>query len=148
LRRTFSALSVHNFRLYFAGQVVSVSGTWMQRVAQSWLVLELTGSGAAVGALTAVQFLPILLLASTGGVFADRLDKRKLLYVTQSMASLIALTLAVLVLTEAVELWMVFALALTLGVVGSFDNPARQSFVMEMVAEPGWRTPSHSTRCW
>jgi len=133
LRRTFSALSVHNFRLYFAGQVVSVSGTWMQRVAQSWLVLELTGSGAAVGALTAVQFLPILLLASTGGVFADRMDKRKLLYVTQSMASLIALTLAVLVLTETVELWMVFALALTLGVVGSFDNPARQSFVMEMV---------------
>lgn len=133
MRRTFSALSVHNFRLYFAGQVVSVSGTWMQRVAQSWLVLELTGSGAAVGALTAVQFLPILLFASTGGVFADRMDKRRLLYVTQSMASLIALTLAVLVLTETVELWMVFALALALGVVGSFDNPARQSFVMEMV---------------
>jgi MFS family permease len=105
----------------------------MQRVAQSWLVLELTGSGAAVGALTAVQFLPILLFASTGGVFADRMDKRRLLYVTQSMASLIALTLAVLVLTETVELWMVFALALALGVVGSFDNPARQSFVMEMV---------------
>jgi MFS family permease len=133
LRRTFSALSVYNFRLYFAGQVVSVSGTWMQRVAQAWLVLELTDSGAAVGALIAVQFLPILLLASTGGVFADRMDKRRVLYVTQSMASLIALTLAVLVLTESVELWMVFALALTLGVVGSFDNPARQSFVMEMV---------------
>ncbi|HVR78410.1 MAG TPA: MFS transporter [Acidimicrobiia bacterium] len=133
LRRTFSALSIHNFRLYFGGQVVSVSGTWMQRVAQSWLVLELTDSGAAVGALTAVQFLPILLLASTGGLFADRMDKRTVLYVTQSLASLIALTLGVLVLTGTVELWMVFALALTLGVVGSFDNPARQSFVMEMV---------------
>lgn len=133
LRRTFAALSVHNFRLYFGGQVVSVSGTWMQRVAQSWLVLELTDSGAAVGALTAVQFLPILLLASTGGLFADRMDKRKVLYVTQSLACLIALTLGVLVLAGIVELWMVFALALTLGVVGSFDNPARQSFVMEMV---------------
>ncbi len=133
MRRTFSAFSVHNFRLYFGGQVVSVSGTWMQRVAQSWLVLELTDSGAAVGALTAVQFLPILLLASTGGLFADRMDKRRVLYVTQSLASLIALTLAVLVLTDTVELWMVFALALSLGLVGSFDNPARQSFVMEMV---------------
>lgn len=133
LRRTFSAFGVHNFRLYFGGQVVSVSGTWMQRVAQSWLVLELTDSGAAVGALTAVQFLPILLLASTGGLFADRMDKRRVLYVTQSMAAIVALSLAVLVLTDTVELWMVFGLALTLGVVGSFDNPARQSFVMEMV---------------
>ncbi|MEX1037742.1 MAG: MFS transporter, partial [Acidimicrobiia bacterium] len=82
LRRTFAAFAVHNFRLYFGGQVVSVSGTWMQRVAQSWLVLELTGSGAAVGALTAVQFLPILLLAPTGGLVADRMDKRRVLYIT------------------------------------------------------------------
>jgi MFS family permease len=132
-RRTFAAFSVHNFRLYFGGQVVSVSGAWMQRVAQSWLVLELTGSGAAVGALTAVQFLPILLLAPRGGLIADRMDKRRLLYVTQSLASLIALTLGVLVLTDVVELWMVFALALALGLVGSVDNPTRHSFVMEMV---------------
>ena len=132
-RRTFAAFSVHNFRLYFGGQVVSVSGAWMQRVAQSWLVLELTGSGAAVGALTAVQFLPILLLAPRGGLIADRMDKRRLLYVTQSLASLIALTLGVLVLTDVVELWMVFALALALGLVGSVDNPTRNSFVMEMV---------------
>ncbi|HEX6302408.1 MAG TPA: MFS transporter [Acidimicrobiia bacterium] len=132
-RRTFAAFSVHNFRLYFGGQVVSVSGAWMQRVAQSWLVLELTGSGAAVGALTAVQFLPILLLAPSGGLIADRLDKRRLLYVTQSLASLIALTLGVLVLTDVVELWMVFVLALALGLVGSVDNPTRNSFVMEMV---------------
>jgi MFS family permease len=132
-RRTFAAFSIHNFRLYFGGQMVSVSGAWMQRVAQSWLVLEITGSGAAVGAITAVQFLPILLLAPRGGLVADRMDKRKVLYVTQSLAALIALTLGVLVLTEVVELWMVFALALALGMVGSVDNPSRNSFVMEMV---------------
>lgn len=132
-RRTFAAFAVHNFRLYFGGQVVSVSGAWMQRVAQSWLVLEITGSGAAVGAITAVQFLPILLLAPRGGLIADRMEKRKVLYVTQSLASLIALTLGVLILTDVVELWMVFALALALGLVGSVDNPTRHSFVMEMV---------------
>lgn len=133
LSRTFSALAVRNFRLYFGGQVISVSGTWMQRVAQSWLVLELTGSGAAVGGVTAFQFLPILLVAPMGGLIADRMDKRKVLYVSQSLAGLIALTLGLLVLTDRVELWMVFALALALGVVGSFDNPARTAFVMEMV---------------
>lgn len=132
-RRTFSALGIRNFRLYFIGQVVSVSGSWMQRVAQSWLVLELTDSGSAVGAVTAFQFLPILLLAPVGGLVADRMDKRKILYVTQSLAGLIAATLGILVLTDRVELWMVFALALALGLVGSFDNPARNSFVMEMV---------------
>lgn len=133
LRRTFAAFSVRNFRLYFAGQVVSVSGAWMQRVAQSWLVLEMTDSGAVVGALTAVQFLPILLFATAGGLVADRMDKRKLLYVTQSMAAGIALTLGTLVLTGVVEIWMVFLLALALGLVGSVDNPTRQAFVMEMV---------------
>lgn len=133
LKRTFSALAVRNFRLYFGGQVISVSGTWMQRVAQSWLVLELTGSGAAVGGVTAFQFLPILLVAPFGGLIADRMDKRRVLYVSQSLAGLIALTLGLLVLTDRVELWMVFALALALGVVGSFDNPARTAFVMEMV---------------
>jgi MFS family permease len=133
LKRTFSALAVRNFRLYFGGQVISVSGTWMQRVAQSWLVLELTGSGAAVGGVTAFQFLPILLVAPFGGLIADRMDKRRVLYVSQSLAGLIALTLGLLVLTDRVELWMVYALALALGVVGSFDNPARNAFVMEMV---------------
>jgi MFS family permease len=133
LRRAFSALAVHNFRLYFAGQVVSVSGTWMQRVAQSWLVLELTGSGAAVGGVTAFQFLPILLLAPMGGLIADRMDKRRVLYFSQTLAGLIALTLGILVLTDSVELWMVYGLALALGLVGSFDNPARNAFVMEMV---------------
>lgn len=133
LRRTFSALSVRNFRLYFGGQVISVSGAWMQRVAQSWLVLEMTDSGAVVGALTAVQFLPILLFATAGGLVADRMDKRRLLFVTQSLAATIALTLGTLVLTGVVEIWMVFLLALALGLVGSVDNPTRQAFVMEMV---------------
>lgn len=133
LRRTFSALAIRNFRLYFTGQVVSVSGTWMQRIAQSWLVLELTDSGAAVGAVTAFQFLPILLVAPLGGLIADRMDKRHVLYLTQTMAGLIAATLGVLVILEIVQLWMVFGLALALGLVGSFDNPARNAFVMEMV---------------
>ncbi|MFP4073242.1 MAG: MFS transporter [Actinomycetota bacterium] len=132
-RRTFAAFAIHNFRLYFGGQVVSVSGAWMQRVAQAWLVLEITGSGAAVGAVTAVQFLPILVLATRGGLVADRMDKRRLLYLTQSLAATIALTLGFLVLVDVVELWMVFALALALGLVGSVDNPTRHSFVMEMV---------------
>jgi MFS family permease len=133
LGRTFSAFAVPNFRLYFIGQVISVSGSWMQRVAQAWLVLELTGSGAAVGAVTAFQFLPILLLAPFGGLIADRMDKRRVLYVTQTMAGVTAATLGVLVLTDVVQLWMVFALALVHGTVGSFDNPARHAFVMEMV---------------
>lgn len=133
LRRTFAAFSVRNFRLYFGGQVISVSGAWMQRVAQSWLVLEMTDSGAVVGALTAVQFLPILLFATRGGLVADRMDKRKLLYITQSLAATIALTLGILVLTGVVQIWMVFLLALALGMVGSVDNPTRQAFVMEMV---------------
>ena len=115
------------------GQVVSVSGTWMQRVAQAWLVLELTGSGSAVGAVTAFQFFPILVLAPIGGLFADRMNKRKLMYATQSLAGLAAATLGVLVLTDLVQLWMVFGLALALGMVASFDNPARNAFVMEMV---------------
>lgn len=133
IRTTFAALGVRNFRLYFIGQIVSVSGAWMQRVAQAWLVLDLTGSGTAVGALTALQFLPLLLAAPFGGVIADSVDKRRLLFVTQSLAGMTAATLGLLVFTDQVELWMVYALAFTLGVVGSFDNPARQSFVMEMV---------------
>lgn len=133
LRRTFSAFAVPNFRLYFTGQVISVSGSWMQRVAQSWLVLELTGSGSAVGAVTAFQFLPLLVLAPFGGLIADRMDKRRVLYITQTMAGVTAATLGVLVLADVVQLWMVFALALVHGIVGSFDNPARHAFVMEMV---------------
>src|SRR5690606_32360622 len=124
---------VRNFRLYFAGQVISVSGTWMQRVAQAWLVLDLTGSGTAVGGVTAFQFLPILLLAPVGGLIADRVDKRKVMYFSQTSAGMLALSLGLLVYFDAVQLWMVFGLALMLGIVGAIDNPARNAFVMEMV---------------
>lgn len=105
----------------------------MQRIAQSWLVLELTGSGTALGLVTAVQFLPMLFLAPLGGVIADRSDKRRLLFITQSMAALLATALGLLVVFDLVQLWMVFVLAAALGLVASVDNPTRQTFVLEMV---------------
>ncbi len=132
-QRLFFALGIRNYRLYFFGQLVSVSGTWMQRIAQAWLVLDLTGSGTAVGGLTALQFLPILVLAPLGGLLADRVDKRRLLYVTQSLAGGLAAALGVLIITGRVELWMVYGLAFALGLVASVDNPARQAFIIEMV---------------
>lgn len=132
-RRTFAALQFRNFRLYLASQLVSFSGTWMQSLGQSWLVLELTGSGTALGAVLAFQFLPMLFLAPVGGMLADRVDKRKLLVVTQSTAGLLALLLGVLTLTGRIELWMVFVIAAALGLNTALDNPARQTFVTEMV---------------
>jgi len=131
--RVFSPLAVRNFRFYFIGQTLSVSGTWMQRVAQSWLVLELTGSGTALGLVTAVQFLPVLFLAPLGGVVADRFNKRRLLLVTQSLAAVLATALGLLVLFDLVQIWMVYALAGALGLVASLDNPTRQTFVLELV---------------
>lgn len=130
---TFRSLGIRNYRLYFTGQAVSLLGTWMQRVAQAWLVLELTGSGTAVGTVTAFQFLPILVLAPLGGLMADRLDKRRILYLTQSVAAISALGLGAVVLTDVVELWMVYISALLLGMAAAFDTPARQTFVEEMV---------------
>ena len=132
---TFRALSRRNFRLYFIGQIISNSGTWMQTVAQSWLVLELTKSGLALGLVSAAQFLPILLLSPLAGVYVDRTDKRRLLVFTQSAFALIALGLGVLVLAKLVALWMVFALAALMGIVNAIDTPARQSFVIEMVGK-------------
>jgi MFS family permease len=131
--RTFRSLGVRNYRLYFFGQIISMSGTWMQSVAQAWLVLELTGSGIALGAVTALQFLPTLVLGPWGGLVADRVDKRKLLVWTQSASALLALALGLLTVTNAVTLWMVYALALGLGLVTMIDMPTRQTFVMEMV---------------
>ena len=132
-RRIFSSLRVPNYRLYFAGQAVSLSGTWMQGVAQAWLVLDLTGSGTAIGLVLALQFLPVLLLGPLGGVVADRVDKRRLLVATQVAAALLATTLGLLVLFDVVRLWMVYALACGLGFVNLVDNPTRQAFVGEMV---------------
>jgi MFS family permease len=133
VRDTFSALAVRNFRLLFAGQVVSVTGTWMQMIAQSWLVLTLTGSAAVLGLVTALQFLPTLLLGPYAGVVADRVDKRRLLLVTQTLSGTLAITLGVLVATDVVQIWMVFVLAGALGLVGAVDMPARQSFTIEVV---------------
>lgn len=132
-RRTFASLRFRNYRLYVVSQIISFSGTWMQSIALAWLVLQLTGSGTALGTVMAMQFLPTLLLAPIGGMLADRFEKRRLIIGTQTMAGLLALTLGVITLTGVVELWMVYALAAGFGAVTALDNPSRQTFVMEMV---------------
>ena len=132
-RRTFAALEVPNYRRYAAGQSISLVGTWMQSVAQSWLVLELTDSGTAVGAVVALQTLPVLLLGPYGGVVADRVDKRRLMMGLQTVMGLLSLTLGLLTVAGVVRLWEVFVLAFLLGLNNTFENPARQSFVLEMV---------------
>ncbi|MAT06509.1 MAG: MFS transporter, partial [Acidimicrobiaceae bacterium] len=137
LGRTFAALRVRNYRLYFASQIVSFSGNWMQSIALAWLVLQLTGSGAALGTVLAMQFLPTLLLAPYGGLIADRFEKRKLIIGTQSVAGVLALVLGIITLTGVVELWMVYVLAAGFGSVTALDNPSRQTFVMEMVGPAG-----------
>jgi MFS family permease len=129
----FRSLRVRNYRLYASGQLVSLTGTWMQRVAQDWLVLNLTNSGTALGIVTALQFGPSLVLGLWGGVLADRLDKRKLLLGTQTALALVALTLGLLDVSGVVQYWHVLVLATLLGVVTSIDTPTRQSFVVEMV---------------
>ena len=134
-RRTFASLSVRNYRLYAIGQGISLSGTWMQSVAQGLLVLKLTGSGTALGLVTALQALPVLFFGPWGGVIADRFPKRKILYCTQTTAGLLSLTMGALVVTGAVRLWMVYLIAMSLGMVKVFDNPTRQTFVREMVGK-------------
>ena len=133
LRRSTLSLEVPNYRRWFAGQVVSISGNWMQTVAEMWLVVHLTGSGVAVGITAALQFVPILFVGALGGVLADRCDKRRLLMLTQTLMALPALALFTLTLTGATQLWMVYALVLARGIVLAVDNPLRQSFVMEVV---------------
>ncbi|MET7273559.1 MFS transporter [Streptomyces flaveolus] len=129
----FASLKVRNYRLFFLGQVVSNIGTWMQRIAQDWLVLSLTGSSAAVGITTALQFLPMLLFGLYGGVLVDRLRKRPTLLVTQSAMAVTALVLAALTLTGQVQVWHVYVAAFAMGLATVMDNPARQSFVSELV---------------
>jgi MFS family permease len=133
IHQTFSSLRVRNYRLYFTAQLISVSGTWMQTVAQAWLVLHLSGSGVDLGIVVGLQFLPMLLFGPVGGLVADRVNKRHLLYFTQAAGGLLALVLGCLVVSDVVQLWQVYVLATLLGVVNVFDNPARQTFVMEMV---------------
>ena len=132
-KSTFESLSVRNYRLFFMGQAVSLSGTWMQSVAQGLLVLELTGSGTALGVVTALQAIPVLLFGAWGGVIVDRMDKRTILYFTQAISGIASLVMGILVITGWIELWMVYALGIILGSVKILDNPARQTFVREMV---------------
>jgi MFS family permease len=133
VQRTFASLSVPNYRRYFTGQAVSITGNWMQTVAEMWLVVELTGSGVSVGLTAGLQFLPILLFGAWGGLLADRMPKRRLLMITQSLMALPALALWALTTSGSVEIWMVYALVLARGTVNAIDNPARQSFAIEMV---------------
>ncbi|RZS87508.1 putative MFS family arabinose efflux permease [Motilibacter rhizosphaerae] len=131
----FHALRNRNYRLFWYGSVVSNTGTWMQRIAQDWLVLQLTSSGTALGITTALQFLPVLLFGLQGGVLADRLPKRQILLVTQTVMGLAALVLGLLEVAGVVQVWHVYLLAAVLGLGAAFDNPARQSFVIEMVGK-------------
>jgi MFS family permease len=132
-RVTFAALSVPNYRLYFAGQATSLAGTWMQMTAQSWLVLTLTHSSTALGVVIGLQTLPVLLLGPYGGVIADRVDKRRLSTMLQSAMGVQALVLGLLTVTGNVHYWQIGVLAALLGFNNAFENPARQSFMLEMV---------------
>jgi len=132
---TFSSLKVRNYRLYATSQFISYIGTFLSALAQDWLVLQLTNSGVMLGLVSALQFLPVLILTPYGGVIADRFPKLKLLYITQTISLVLSALLGILVLTGAVQLWMVFLFALFLGLTTSLDNPARQSFVYEMVGK-------------
>jgi MFS family permease len=132
-RVTFRSMSVRNYRLYFAGQLISTTGTWMQSIAQAWLVLQITGSGVALGVTVALQFTPVLLVGAWGGLVADRVDKRRLLVGTQAAAGVLALVLGSVTALGVVQLWMIYVLALGLGAVNALDNPARRAFVVEMV---------------
>jgi MFS family permease len=130
---TFRSLRIRNFRLFFIGQLISQSGTWMTMIAQTLLVLDLTGSGVLLGVLAACQFGPVLLLGAWTGTLADRMDKRRLLLITQSAAMAQSLTLGVVVLTGNASVPLILALASIQGILTAFDNPARRAFVVEMV---------------
>jgi MFS family permease len=133
LKLPFRSLALPNYRRYFVGQSISLIGTWMQMTAQAWLVLTLTHSSTALGLIVALQTIPVLLLAPYGGVIADRVDKRKLMVALQSAMGVQALVLGLLAITSSIHVWEIGVLALVLGVNNAFENPARQSFMMEMV---------------
>ena len=131
--RTFSSLGTRNYRYYYAGQGVSLIGTWMQSIAQSWVVYTKTHSGFDVGLIVALQTLPILLLGPVGGTMADRYGKYRLLFWTQAAAGVQALVLAGIDLSGHLQLWELYSMAVVLGLVNAIDNPTRQTFIMEMV---------------
>jgi len=132
-RHTFVSLRVRNYRIFAAGHFIAVIALWMQRIAQDWLVLQLSGSVTAVGVTVALQFLPSLFLGPWAGMMADRFAKRRILMLCQSVAAVLAAALAVLALTGRIEVWHVYAIALALGLVTVLDQPARQVFVNELV---------------
>ncbi|HET7034487.1 MAG TPA: MFS transporter [Thermomicrobiaceae bacterium] len=131
--RTFASFSNHNYRLYWFGQLVSVIGTWISRVAQAWLVLKLTNSSFDLGLVGTFQFLPMTAFALFGGVLADRFPKRPVLVTTQSIMAIQSLTMAVLIATGVIQIWHIYLLAMVQGLATAFDNPTRQAFVSEMV---------------
>ena len=133
--RPFHALRHRNFRLFFFGQGTSLVGTWMQNIAQGWLVLQLTDSPFYVGLVSALGSLPILLVSLPAGVFVDRIDKHRLIILTQTLSLLQALVLAVLLWTHRIALWQVAVIAVFLGTVNAFDTPARQAFIVELVGK-------------
>ena len=131
MRSTFHALRIPNYRLYTGGSVISNVGTWLQRIAQDWLVLLLSGaSGTALGITTGLQFLPILLLTPYAGLLADRLPKRSMMMMTQATMALFALILGLLAVSGVARTWHVYVLAFLFGIGNAFDIPARQSFVV------------------
>lgn len=133
LREAFRALRYYNFRLFFAGQLISLIGTWMQTVAQSWLVYRLSGSSALLGLVGFCGQIPVFLFSPIGGVAADRHNRHRMIVATQSASMILALILAALTLTGHVRIWHIFVLSASLGVVNAFDIPARQAFFQEMV---------------
>src|SRR5205085_6522054 len=127
------ALKHRNYQLFFGGQLISLTGTWMQSVAQSWLVYRLTGSAILLGLVSFSSQIPVFLVAPIGGAVADRHNRHRILIATQTLAMLLAFVLAALTLTARVQTWHIFALAALLGVANAFDIPARQAFVVDMV---------------
>src|SRR5215510_5413662 len=131
----FSALNQRDFRVFWSGQLVSLVGSWMQRVGQAWLVLELTNSAFKLGLISSLQFTPVLLFAVPGGAIADRLSKRRLLMLTQTVLMLQALALTILVWTGQIRYWHVAVLATVYGLAQSLDMPTRQAFVTDLVGK-------------
>ena len=133
LEGTFASFKIRNFRLYFFGQGLSLCGTWAQTIALSWLVLKLTHSGTQLGLVLAMTFLPILIFGVWGGVITDRFNKRFILYITQTTQSILALSVGLLIVSNRIELWMVYVFAIILGFTMVIDTPTRQTFIIEMV---------------
>ncbi|WP_315674231.1 MFS transporter [Clostridium sp. 19966] len=135
INKNFHALTHSNFKYYWLGQCVSLMGTWMQSIGQSWLVLQLTNSSFLLGIVSAMQFLPFMFLSPFAGVIIDKFSKKKIIIITQVTSMLLALILSLLVFTGTVKYWEVLILALILGIVNTLDNPARQSFIVELVGK-------------